>query len=71
MGDKPREQQFTIKKPDGKYEIYVPQVCLINTKHPNGTPALVTMMEPSASINLAGGEEFIIVLAPKHMVRRT
>ncbi len=51
-------------------EAYVPVVLLIHTKFPDGTPALMKRIRDGDSIDLAGGEEFMIGYAPKSMVRR-
>lgn len=50
-------------------EPYVPVVLLIHTKFPDGTPALMKRIRDDDKIELAGGEEFMIGYAPKHMVR--
>jgi hypothetical protein len=62
--------QFWDKKNNEQVTL-VQGVGLINTKHPDGTPALVTMMQPEHQIELAGGEEFIVFWADKRMIRST
>lgn len=49
-------------------EVYVPLVLLIHTKNPDGSPALMKAIQKDHTIELAGGEEFMVVYAPKKMV---
>lgn len=50
-------------------EAYVPVVLLIHTKHPDGSPALMKSIRDDDTIELAGGEEFMIAYAPRSMVK--
>lgn len=50
-------------------ECYVPVVLLIHTKHPDGSPALMTSIPEDRKIDLAGGEEFMVAFAPRSMVK--
>ncbi len=49
---------------------YVPIVLLIHTKHQDGSPALMKHIQDDATIDLQGGEEFMIVYAPKAMIKQ-
>ena len=51
-------------------ESYVPIVLLIHTKNPDGSPGLMKHIAEDATIELAGGEEFMIAYAPEKMIRR-
>lgn len=37
---------------------------LVNTKFPDGSPRLITLLNEDSVVSLAGGEEFVIVYAP-------
>lgn len=65
-----RESSITYKAQNGEKIRLVQCVALINTKHPNGTPALVTLIELTQTVDLAGGEEFLTFWADRRMVRR-
>ena len=52
-------------------EAYIPLVLLVHTKDEDGCPALMKAIRDDHSIELAGGEEFMIVYAPKAMVQKT
>lgn len=64
-----KEPVITYKAANGETVRLVQGVALINTKHPSGTPALVTIIEPDQKIDLAGGEEFLIFWADEKMIR--
>lgn len=42
---------------------------LINTKKPDGTPSLCTLIPDDHAIDLAGGEEFMTAFVPTHMLK--
>lgn len=43
---------------------------LINTKHPDGSPALCTRLKDDQVVDLNGGEEFVTAYLPANMVER-
>lgn len=47
---------------------YVPQVFLINT-HESGVFRNVTRIPDEKKIELAGGEEFVVLYVPAHMLK--
>jgi hypothetical protein len=50
-------------------EAYVPIMLLIHTKNPDGSPALMKHITDDQTIDLVGGEEFMIAYAPKSMIK--
>lgn len=50
-------------------EPYVPIVLLIHTKNPDGSPGLMKHITDEQTIDLAGGEEFMVAYAPKAMIK--
>ena len=68
-----KDSDFVLRIRDkaGRTHEYVRGVCLINTKHAeDGTPALCTFLRADQTINLAGGEEFMVCWVPREMVKR-
>lgn len=53
------EPVIRYKAKNGKTVTLVQTVFLVNTKHPDGSPALCTQIGPKQSVDLAGGEEFM------------
>lgn len=51
-------------------ELYVMSVALLHTKDEHGRPALAKFIAEDHTVNLAGGEEFMIVYAPAHMLAK-
>ncbi len=41
---------------------------LIHTRSPDGSPALVKIIRDQDVVNLAGGEEFMTIYVPAHLV---
>lgn len=51
-------------------EVYVPIVLLIHTKNPDGSPGLMKHIGWDDTIELAGGEEFLVAYAPRKMIAK-
>lgn len=62
-----KEKFIEMKDGKGKVHTYAQAVFLINTKHPDGTPALCTQIGMTQKIDLAGGEEFMTAWVPYNM----
>jgi hypothetical protein len=50
-------------------EAYVPILLLIHTKNPDGSPGLMKHVSDESSIDINGGEEFMVAYAPKRMIK--
>lgn len=72
MSDKKKKQgqlreNIGVMLRNGDRVSYKLKVALINTKHPDGTPRLVTILDDKEMIDLAGGEEFVTMYLPLEM----
>lgn len=62
--------RVVIMARNGDRHSYKLCLCLIHTKHADGTPALVKLVQDHEVLDLAGGEEFMTFYAPMEMVER-
>lgn len=62
-----KEMLIKYKDVKGREVVLSQAVFLVNTKHPDGTPALCTQLSQSRKIDLAGGEELMTAWVPYNM----
>jgi len=63
------EPTIKITKVDGTSEVYVLGVMLIHTKDSKGRPGICKYIPSDHRVELAGGEEFMIVFIPEKMAK--
>jgi hypothetical protein len=61
-------EHVVIMARNGDRHSYKLCLAMIHTKHADGTPALMKLVQDHEVVDLAGGEEFMTFYAPMNMI---